>query len=229
MVAETIILFQDVGDRGRMSWAKNVVEKHKHFQPIFAQTNIGQRAAFELLSQSCSQPFIIILEEDFRAAENADFRGQLEHGLRLIRDGVDAVRLRSRKFPGEPNYAHMAWLNGGGWLGGKIPATHLIEYVTWSDSPKNSYLNYGFVRKFQRLGVLHPRTQNTPMTQPCLYATDFLRNLVFKVPEASETHFENWLTEHWSSRNFTVAYSDGLFTHDRLDRTLGIGDNLRKL
>ena len=33
-----------------------------------------------------------------------------------------------------------------------------------------------------------------------------------------ENDFEPWLTRWWSHQDYVVAYSEGLFTHDRLDR-----------
>jgi len=33
-----------------------------------------------------------------------------------------------------------------------------------------------------------------------------------------ENDFEPWLTRWWSRQDYVTAYSEGLFTHDRLDR-----------
>ena len=33
--------------------------------------------------------------------------------------------------------------------------------------------------------------------------------------------FEPWLTKWWRNQSLTVMYSEGTFTHKRLDRTLG--------
>tara|TARA_B100000683_G_C12426548_1_gene529981 strand:- start:344 stop:1150 length:807 start_codon:yes stop_codon:yes gene_type:complete len=219
LVKETHVLFQQIDDPRRRAWAENLSSKYSlisHFQ----DKNIGQRLAFAELVSFCTQPFILVLEEDFKAAADAHFAEQLQLGIHFLKSGTSAFRLRSRKFPGEPNYIHESWLRSGGAHGGRIPATHLIEYVTWDDAPEE------YIKELN-VCYRHPKTWCTSSkhaqytNNPTLYSTDFLRWLVSQVPADADLPFEGWLTRFWAQQSFTVAYSDGLFTHERLDRTLG--------
>ena len=56
---------------------------------------------------------------------------------------------------------------------------------------------------------------------PTMYRTHFFKTLIGLVP-LDVTDIEPWLTMYWTKQNFTVAYSDGIFTHARLDRTFGV-------
>lgn len=219
LVKEKYILFQQIDDPERHAWAESVSSKHI-LTPRFQEENIGQRLAFAQLANLCQMPFILVLEEDFKAAADADFKVQLSLGISFLKNGTKAFRLRSRKFPGDPNYIYQSWLASGGANGGRIEATHLIEYVTWEDAPE---------RHIKELQVCHehPKTWCTSSkyaqytNNPTLYSTHFLRWLVSQVPADSDVDFEEWLTQFWAKKDFPVAYSDGLFTHERLDRTLG--------
>jgi len=220
LVAESHILFQQVDSAARYAWARHVCSQYPFFKPVFQKRNVGQRIAFETLADACSQPYIVILEEDFKAASNALFHRQLTLGLSLLQNGTHAFRLRSRKFPGKPNHAHETWLKTGGVNGGKILETHLLEYVTWEDEPE---------RHINELHVCHrdPKTwcASSKYAQytnnPTLYSTHFLRWLVSQVPKEGDVKFEPYLTQFWARMDFQVAYSEGLFTHDRLDRQIG--------
>ena len=220
IIEEPIAFFQQINSPERRRWAREVIGVHGPFSSLFATQNVGQREAFRLIAEACSQPYIVILEEDFRAAKHADFFSELTSGISHIQQGAHAVRLRSRRFPGSPNYIHEAWLNSGGHNGGVVRDTHLIEYVTWHDSPET------FVPQLQ-VCRQNPKTWCTSSkhaqytNNPTLYSTDFLRDLISKVPTHGDVHFEAWLTEFWSKQSYKVVYSDGLFTHERTDRTLG--------
>ena len=46
----------------------------------------------------------------------------------LLERGVDAVRLRHRTRPGDPNHSHQSF------LAGTLPRTHLISHVMWREA-----------------------------------------------------------------------------------------------
>ena len=220
IVEETHAFFQQVDTRARRAWADEIVHKHAYLKAIFEPLNVGQRQAFQMLAEVCSQPYIIVLEEDFKAASHANFEEQLVLGMQLLDEGVNAFRLRSRKFPGEPNYIHEEWLRNGGLNGGWIPKTHLIEHVTWEDAPETHLSELRVCREYPKTWCTSSR--NAQYTNnPTLYATSFLRWLVAQVPSDSNVSLEPYLTKFWSTQDFFVAYSDGVFTHERLDRKLG--------
>jgi len=217
-VEQRIILFQQLNSETRKAWAMSVVNQFPQLRSIHEEYNIGQRAGFLRLVKSCEQPYVLILEEDFRVAHRAEVSKQLKLAIELLSESVDAVRLRSRLDPGEPNHAHLTWLRNGGRLGSGLEQTHLIEHVVWDSSAESRIRQLRVCRK-------EPKTWCTSSKYACytnnpvLYRTDFFDALISVVPDDKDVHFENFLTEFWASQNYTVAYSDGIFTHDRLDRT----------
>ena len=52
----------------------------------------------------------------------------------------------------------------------------------------------------------------------------FAKDLYSRVPRENLTFrsFEPTLTAFWTKSNYTVANPDAIFTHNRLDRTLGV-------
>ena len=188
--------------------------------PLFEEQNIGQRLAFIKLAKACKQPFIMIIEEDFRLARDAKIKEQLDIASKLLSEyRVDAVKMRNRHFPGDPHYSRQSWQKSGGHFGKGLQNSHLLEHVVW-DSRAEIHV--------PQIKVCHghPKTWCTSSqhahytNNPVMYRTSFVNHLFAQVPSSTDIHFENWLTKYWSEHNFTVAYSDGIFTHDRLDRAL---------
>lgn len=216
-VREKKIFFQELNTDSRVSWARSVTTNFPGLDLMYDEFNVGQRGGFLKLVKSCEQPFVLILEEDFRIAVGAKVQEQLSLAMELLEGDIDAVRLRSRLLGGEPNYAKIAWENSGSRLGAGVMETHLLEHVMW-DSDAEWHVPQ------LRVCRLKPKTwcassRNACYTNnPVLYKTSFLKHLVLEVPDDPGIHFEPWLTEYWMGQNFTVAYSDGIFTHDRLDR-----------
>lgn len=217
MVSETHVLFQQVNSPGRMAWATDVVSRYRVLHPIYEPTNIGQRSAFIQLAHACSQPYLVVLEEDFQVSPMANVREQLELGITLLQEN-DAVPVRHRKDAGSPNYAYDSYM-ANTCCGGKNPgATHMIEHTTWSDTPELEF-------KELKVCVTSPKTwcttsKNAQYTNnPTLYKTAFATALFQRVPENEP--FEPWLTQFWSGQSYNVARSTGIFKHNRIDRVLG--------
>jgi hypothetical protein len=58
---------------------------------------------------------------------------------------------------------------------------------------------------------------------PTIYETAFLRKLLSATNTVHEDHlrkFESSLIELWRPKRYGVGWVNGLFTHDRLDRTM---------
>ena len=62
-------------------------------------------------------------------------------------------------------------------------------------------------------------------TDPVLYRIDFVRALYARVRNDQMTlaAFEGALRSIWAQTSYTVAYSDAIFTHARVDSTPGVG------
>ena len=217
---EKYILFQQVDSATRSRWAESLARKY-HLQLLLEQENVGQRVAFMKLTHACKQPFIIVFEEDFKLTTNlANAMQQMKVGLDLLSSfSADAVRMRSRKIPGEPHYSHRAWVKAGSRLGSGVPSSHLLEHVVWDDHAEQHVTEiYVCVRRPKTWCASSRHAHYT--NNPVLYRTTFINSVFNHVPNGTEVHFENWLTAFWSEQNFTVAYSDGIVTHDRVDRSM---------
>lgn len=216
-VKKTYILFQDINSRERRTWAESVILQYPDITPIIYTHNTGH-AAFLALAAQCKKDNIkatLILEEDFKVADNADVRGQLANALYMLDKGVNAVRLRSRSHPGHPHWSQITWDTTG-----KVEKTHLISHVFWNKKPE-SIPEISVCRKKPKTWCTsskHAHYTNTPT----LYLTRFLNRLYGAVPvdKVGVNSFEPWLTSFWATRNFKVAMSDAIFEHKRVDRTM---------
>lgn len=218
LVKQRTILFQDLDSSKRKKWAHSVASKFPDLKLLYEEHNSGQRLGFLKLAQNCQQPYVVILEEDFRVADTVEVAVQLNLAIELLNSGVDAVRLRSRLFPGEPNHAHLTWLHNGGHLGSGLEQTHLIEHVVWDSLAELHIPQIHVCRNVPKTWCASSK-HACYTNNPVLYRSAFLRKLIQIAPEDPDTHFENFLTQYWATQNYTVAYSDGIFTHERLDRT----------
>jgi len=215
IVCESLILFQEVGKPDRKAWARDVVSRFQCLHPIYESTNTGQRSAFVRLAAEASQPHILILEEDFMVSDMALPQLELKNAIWLLDTGIlDAIRMRHRKDGGSPNYSYESWKHR------TLPNTHLISHVMWDDAAEEH------IPEIKVCSTLPVKTWCTSSANghytnnPIVYRTAFARSLFNRVPVAS--NFEPWLTKFWSKQNYTTGYADGIFKHNRLDRTKGI-------
>lgn len=212
------ILFQQIDSPERRAWADHVLSQYPTLLPIFQKENAGHQS-FVRLADSCanSSLFFMPLEEDFVIKiDNVNVRIQITNAMRLLRDKTDAVKMRNRILPGEPNYSYESWKQG------TLGSTHLLSHVMWDEDAEKH------VAEIWQCGT-DPKTwcansKNAHYSNnPTMYNTEFAKKMFHMVPEnsISTQKFEQWLTTYWSQQNFQVAHSDGIFTHERLDRELG--------
>lgn len=213
LVAEAHILFQDVRAPKRRSWAKDVVRRYPQLRPMYKERNVGQREGFIGLNAACTQKFAVVLEEDFEVDKNVNVCEQLMLGIAFIDSGrADAVRLRSRKNGGFPNYAYDSWKHG------TLGSMHRIEHVMWNDRAEDSFPEI-------KVCLRSPKAWCTTAqfgqytNNPVLYKTAFAKELFNRVPAGHD--FEPWLTTWWKHQPYTIMYCEGIFTHRRIDRALG--------
>ena len=219
-VEEKYILFQQVDSASRLRWAEMLARKY-HLRLILERENVGQRVAFMKLTHTCKQPFVIVFEEDFQLTTTlAHTMQQLQVGIDLLSSfSADAVRMRSRKKPGEPHYSYRGWVKAGSRFGSGVASSHLLEHVVWDDHAEQHVTEiYVCVQRPKTWCASSRHAHYT--NNPVLYRTKFINSVFNHVPNGTEVHFENWLTAFWTQQNFTVAYSDGVVTHNRVDRNM---------
>ena len=221
IVEATYILFQQIDSPERRAWAGDVVARYPSLRPMYEKTNTGFKSFMELLKACDTSQMVMILEEDFQVSDTmdvADVRRQFQNAAWLLQHGgVDAVRMRHRKNPGSPNWSHITWKTTG-----KISKTHLISHVFWDDHAEDHVPEITVCRpnpKTWCASSAHAHYTNNPT----VYRREFAKQFYAAIPPDKQTFgaFEPWMTHYWSKQNYTVAYSDAVFTHNRLDRTLG--------
>lgn len=213
-VAEHHIVFQDVGTPRRRAWAEGVVTRFPVLQPVYNPTNTGH-AAFGTIVELCKSEMVIVLEEDFFISiAPAAVKAQLENAVWLLRRDVDAVRLRSRTAPGHPNWSHETWKSTGA-----IGSTHLLDHVYWDSRAEDHVDEIRVCRQWPKTWCAVSRHGQFTMN-PTMYRRPFAAQLYKRVPRSKlgARSFEPWLTRYWAHNEFTVAISDAIFTHLRLDR-----------
>tara|TARA_X000000368_G_scaffold380117_1_gene335690 strand:+ start:2207 stop:7276 length:5070 start_codon:yes stop_codon:yes gene_type:complete len=212
------ILFQQIDSPERRAWADHVLSQYPTLLPIFQKENVGHQS-FVHLADSCANSSLVFmpLEEDFVIkVDNVHVRNQITNAMRLLRDKTDAVKMRNRILPGEPNYSYESWKQG------TLGSTHLLSHVMWDEDAEKHVAGIwqcGTDPKTWCANSKHAHYTNNPT----MYNTEFAKKIFHMVPEhsVSTQKFEQWLTTYWSQQNFQVAHSDGIFTHERLDRELG--------
>lgn len=221
-VSEWYIFFQQINSPRRKRWAVNIIKQHPQLNPLYSPSNIAWGALINL-TVVCKSPYILILEEDFEivADENAAFI-QLQLAITLLSSNTaDAIRLRSRKDPGNPNWSYLTWVAN---KRKNVCDSHCISHVMWNDNAETI---------FPELKVcnIRPKTWCTSSkyahytNTPTMYRTEFANNLYQHVPFGRFQTVEEWIQSNaWMNQQYHVAYSDGIFKHNRLDRTLGILD-----
>ena len=212
-------LFQLLDKPERLAWAKDVVSRFPKLTPFYQETNTGHRA-FQKLVESCTgSRYTLVLEEDFQVSKKvtSGVQPQFDNAAWLLENGVDAVRMRHRLDPGEPNWTYnMA-------CAGNLMSTHIIDYVMCEEAAEKNHTEIWVCKDVPKTWCTsskHGHYTNNPV----MYRTDFLAELFSLVPDSEMTYekFEPWLTRHWAEEDYTVAYPDAIFVHNRLDRTFGV-------
>ncbi len=188
--------------------------------------NIGIGAAYRLLAERAKHPYILYLQNDFCLIHNVSQDGsELVDGIDLLENhSFDVVLYRSRRKPGEPN-----------WAADNVPGneerwqSHLFNTLYWMEHPEQSYPD-----KIQRCPV-NPRFLQTTARymnytdNPSLYRRQWLLDTLGERFTSNDPHEITWpervIQPWWETQDFRIAQAEGLFEHIRLDR----GDWKRQL
>jgi hypothetical protein len=218
MVEESVILFQQVDSPGRQRWFEyyntSFGDMFTH-PPIISRTNL-KFYAFVELTLACKSPYVLILEEDFAVNVNkSQVAEQLFLSYSLLKENrAQAVRLRNIDMMGEPNHVGIYFQQFN-----TIQDVHFLDMIVFN---RNSHIDFP-----DRISLCNQK----PMTwcasskyahysnNPAMYKKDMIEDFYLSNSRSSfdTVSVEVDLNEKWINRNFTVAWSSGLFTHDRID------------
>jgi hypothetical protein len=225
MVAESVILFQQVDSPGRHRWFEHYNTSFGNMfthPPIISKTNLAFYAFVEL-TQTCKSPYVLILEEDFVINVNkSQVAEQLFLSYSLLKENrAQAVRFRNIDLMGEPNHAYQFFLTEH-----TLQDMHFLEMIVWN---RNSHIDFP-----NKISLCHQKpmawcasSQYAHFTNnPTMYRRDMIEEFYLSHEKGFfyNISVEMDLNDKWINRNFTVAWSSGLFTHDRIDGNVGMDE-----
>jgi hypothetical protein len=206
IVNDVTILFQEVTTQD--------IEIASHFgiDCIGLQKNIGIGQAFIKLTENAQSEYVLVLEHDWNLIENeATTFLRLQKSYQAIEAGLDVVRLRHRRQPGNP---HFSFRNIGKELtyyDDEIECTspHLLDSLHWLD-PAIEFPD--LIKKSEDMFHTTSRYGNWT-NNPCLYKKQFYLDVV--KPFAGEgIALEGNISKWWAQQQFKVGHNEGLFKHN---------------
>ena len=206
MVNDVTILFQEASMQD--------IEIARHFGLDFfaLQKNIGIGQAFIKLTQNAQQKYVLVLEHDWNLIEDKQTTyDTLKRSYQALETGMDVVRLRHRKQPGNP---HFSFRNIGKELtyyDDEIGCTspHLLDSLHWCE-PHIEFPD--LIKKWDDMFWTTSRYGNWT-NNPCLYKKQFYLDIV-KQFAGDGIALEGNISKWWAQQEFGVAQGEGLFKHN---------------
>jgi len=172
---------------------------------------------FKTIYEQAKYDHILFLENDFIINTSKEDTIRFFHNCIyfLTEMNADIVRGRSRKSPGQPNYAmHLS----------RRPAaqiandTHLSECIYWLEDPEKVYT--------EQIKRITPKIEGdkwyVSSSKYCNYTNnpyacskEFFKNAILPYISFGKT-IETELTQSWSHQHYRCVFGPGLFTHNRL-------------
>lgn len=185
---------------------------------IAFNSNIGIGNAFIKLSQIAETENVLLLENDWELTEDKKTTFErLKSGIKILNSGYNCVRYRHRKNPGYPLYSKNVY--EGNELEHydeitQLNSPHLIECFHWVDNP-----DVIFADKIKKENDYYTTTSrwSSFTNNPCLYKKNFYLNNIKKFKDKGKL-LENDISYWWVRQNFKVACSEGLFTHNDIQK-----------
>jgi len=197
----------------------NEVEVCKKFgiRSICLPDNGRMAWGFKAIFENARHEHILFLENDF-VNKNSDIATKefIENSIYFIDElNADIVRGRSRKDPGDPNYAYLNLRH--------IPPesfcnnTHLSECIFWVEHPEVVYPSQ--ISKI--ISCAGSSDWYSTSSRYCNYTNNpfickktFFKHAILPFIEFGKD-LEPELTPVWSSQNYKCVFGPGLFTHER--------------
>jgi FkbM family methyltransferase len=209
---DVVILFQEVRDEDRK------LAKEFGLPFIGLDRNVGIGRGFVTLCEQADHQHILLLEHDWELTENfVETRFRLSEGLKMLYGDTDVVRFRSRKNPGFPLFVVDQYFNNE--LNHHDPiidlaSPHLFETIHWVDRPELKFPGLIFTES----GHYVTTSRWSAWTNnPCLHRRDFYIELVSWFAEKGML-LEPEICHWWSRQQFKIAWGEGLFTHNDIDK-----------
>jgi glycosyltransferase involved in cell wall biosynthesis len=167
-------------------------------------------SGFKAIYENARHEYILFLENDFEINEENETKEFIENSMYFIKEmNVDVVRGRSRKNPGEPNFA----------LHVKNLSSHLSECIYYIDDPEIIHPTkiyrikpkIGDKKWYTSTSEFCNYTNNPYICSKIFFEKTVLPYCIFGC------NIENDLTYIWSKNTYKCVYGPGLFTHYRLD------------
>ena len=206
MVNDVTILFQEVTPQDIQ------IASHFGIDCIGLQKNIGIGQAFIKLTENAKSDYVLVLEHDWNLIEDAQTtHNTLKRSYQAIEMGLDVVRLRHRKNPGNP---HFSFRHRGQELtyyddeiGAQSP--HLLDSLHWLD-PSVEFPD--LIKKSEDMFWTTSRYGNWT-NNPCLYKKQFYLDTV-KQFAGDGIALEGNIGKWWVQQEFKVGHNEGLFMHN---------------
>lgn len=206
IVNDTTILFQEFNEQDYQ------ITKHFKLDCIGLTNNIGIGNAFIKLTENAQSDYVLVLEHDWNLIENeATTFLRLQKSYQAIESGLDVVRLRHRREPGNPHFSFKHMGKELTYYDDEIECTspHLLDSVHWLD-PAIEFPQY--INKSEDMFWTTSRYGNWT-NNPCLYKKQFYLDTV--KPFAGEgIGLEGNISKWWAQQNYKVGHNEGLFKHN---------------
>ena len=213
IVDDFTILFQEASEED-----KQIAEEF-NLPYIALDNNIGIGHGFVELCKKAKHPHVLLLEHDWELTVDAETtRLRLDAALDMLKGDTDVVRLRNRINPGLPLFSYHACKDRelehtDPSIG--LPGAHLHECVHWVEYPDYTFPGYIFAEKGHY--VTTSRFSNWT-NNPCLHRRDFYIELVSWFADKGGLLLEPDISNWWARQQFKVAWGEGLFTHNDIDK-----------
>lgn len=236
IVNDVTLFFQEVSDEDRK------IAREYDIPFVGYEENIGIGNAFIKLGEISRSNNLLLLEHDWELIENKETTyNRLKSGIELLDSEYSVVRYRHRKNPGYPLYTQSAYQ--GNELNHydesiQLTSPHLIDCIHWIESP-----DVEFSDKISKKGEYFLTTSRWSnfTNNPCMYKKDFYINTVFpfkQIKEKDSEYYKNFgdnlnhygsvepwkhslevdIGYWWSRQNFKVAWGEGLFKHNDVQK-----------
>jgi hypothetical protein len=196
------------------------------YTPFSIPQNIGIARGYEYLLNLADEKYFLFLENDWELI--ADPEPSIMLGIYMLQQSAtDIVRYRHRTNPGEPLWSRQ-------FAGREYDRPeYLLDSLHWVDDPAKfpdiSHQSFKYQQYNMDYNSMDPVVQEKKMeffcttapyanwtNNPHMALTDFLRREI--MPRLGTGDLEKDIQAWWQQQPFKVCQSDGLFTHNRLDR-----------
>jgi hypothetical protein len=206
MVDDITILFQEFNEQDYQ------IAKHFGLNVIGMNSNIGIGRAFIKLTENAKEEYVLVLEHDWNLIEDKETTyNTLKRSYQAIEMGLDVVRLRHRKDPGNPHFSfqykgkELTYYDD--WHECQSP--HLLDSIHWCEP------DIEFPEQIQKLGDMFYTTSRYGnwTNNPCLYKKQFYLDTI--EPFMGEgIDLERKIAYWWPRQDFKVGHNEGLFKHN---------------